>query len=255
MPFATRDGVSLYYEARGRGDSVLFLGDVGLGAWQWGWQHAALTGPSETVVMDTRGCGRSDAPPGDCSAETLARDAGAVLKAHGVASAHVVGAGLGGMAALELARETGRVQSLTLVGTAADGRAYDPEPLFADPTDRAALRESLTSAFSAEFVAEQPDVLEQIAAWRADEDASRADWERQAAALSGFEVSAPYEITEPALVVHGEADRLCSVDAGEALADDLPRGEFFPVEGAGHFVHVEASKPVNDRLLAFLDEA
>ena len=254
MPHATRDGVSLYYEARGRGDSVLFLGDVGLGAWQWGWQHAALAGPYETVVMDTRGCGRSDASPGDCSAETLARDAGAVLKAYGVASAHVVGAGLGGMVALELAHETGRVRSLTLVGTAAEGGAYDPEPLFADPGDESALRQSLTNAFSPGFVEEQPDVLDRIAEWRAGEDASPADWERQAAALAGFETPALYEITEPALVVHGEEDGLCPVEAGEALADGLPRGEFFEVEDAGHFAHIEASKVVNDRLLAFLDE-
>lgn len=254
MPHATRGGVSIYYEAQGSGDPVLSLGDVGLGAWQWGWQHAALAGPYEAIVVDTRGCGRSDAPSGDCSMETLARDASAVLKDHGVASAHVVGAGLGGMVALELARETGRVRSLTLVGTAASGDAYDPAPLFADPGDESALRESLTNAFSPGFVEEQPDVLDQIAEWRAAEDASRVDWERQESALAGFEISALYEITEPALVVHGEEDGLCPAEAGEALADGLPRGEFFEVEDAGHLVHVEASKVVNDRLLAFLNE-
>lgn len=252
MPYANNDGVSLYYETAGSGDPVLFCGDVGFGAWQWGWQHAAVVGPHEAIVMDTRGCGDSDDPPGDCSMQTLARDAGAVLKDHGVASAHVVGAGLGGMVALELARNTGRVQSLTLLGTAASGHSYDPGPLFADPDDEQALRSSLAPGFSDAFATEQPDVLDQIVEWRAGEDATRESWDRQTAALDGFVIDALYEITEPALVVHGEDDRLCPAAAGEALAEGLPRGEFVGVEDAGHFVHVEASRVVNDELLAFL---
>lgn len=253
MPYATNDGVSLRYETAGSGDPVLFLGDVGLGAWQWGWQYAALAGPFETVVAETRGCGDSDDPPGDCSTATLSRDAAAVLSDHGVRSAHVVGAGLGGMVALELARNTGRVRSLTLIGTATAGAEYDPAPLYADPGDETALRESLSSVFSAEFAAAQPEVLDRIAEWRAVEDASREAWERQAAALDEFEIGALYEITEPALVVHGENDALCPVSVGAELAEGLPRGEFHSVEDAGHLVHVEASKVVNDRLVAFLD--
>lgn len=254
MPYATNGGVSLHYERAGSGEPVLFCGDVGLGAWQWGWQHAAIAGPHAAIVLETRGCGDSDDPPGDCTMETLARDAGAVLNDCGVRSAHVVGAGLGGMVALELARATGRVRSLTLIGTAASGDSYDPEALFADPDDEQALRSSLAAGFSDAFAAEQPDVLDQIAEWRAGEDATREHWERQAAALSGFAVDALYEITEPALVVHGEADRLCPAAAGEALAEGLPRGEFVGVAEAGHLVHVEASRVVNDDLLAFLAE-
>lgn len=255
MPHATNGAVSLYYEADGAGEPVLFCGDIGLGAWQWGWQHAAVAGPYETLVMDTRGCGRSDAPQGNCSVEALARDAGAVLQAHDVRKAHVVGAGLGGMAALSLAHNTGRVRSLTLIGTAAAGDAYDPGPLFAEPSDEAGLRESLEHAFSSEFVDAQPEVLDQITEWRAMEDADGESWERQRAALGEFDIGPLYEITEPSLVIHGEDDELCSVEAGEALADGLPRGEFLDVEGAGHFVHMEASKDVNDQLVAFLDDS
>ncbi|TKX40099.1 alpha/beta fold hydrolase, partial [Halorubrum sp. SD690R] len=171
MPDANNDGVSLYYETEGDGEAVLCCGDVGLGAWQWGWQHAALAGPYELIVADTRGCGRSDPPPADCTVETLAEDAVAVLRDHGVRSAHVVGAGLGGMVALELARTTGRVRSLTLLGTALAGDGYDPEPMFAPPTDEAALRSSLEAVFSREFLDEQADAISQFVEWRAAEDA------------------------------------------------------------------------------------
>ena len=255
VPDANNDGVSLYYETDGDGEAVLCCGDVGLGAWQWGWQHAALAGPYELIVADTRGCGRSDDPPEDCSVETLVDDAVAVLRDHGVRSAHVVGAGLGGMVALELARTTGRVKSLTLIGTALAGDGYDPEPMFAPPTDETALRASLETAFSREFVDEQADAIAQFVEWRAAEDADPESWERQAAALESFEIEEPWEITEPTLVVHGSEDRLCPIARGRELSDDLPNAELFEVEGAGHLAHVEASKVVNDRLGEFLETA
>ena len=255
MPYASNSGVSLYYEADGGGEVVLCCGDIGLGAWQWGWQHAALAGPYELLVGDTRGCGRSDDPPEDCTIETLASDAVELLREHSIRAAHVVGAGLGGMVALELARTTGRVHSLVLIGTALTGDGYNPEPMYADPTDSEALRTSMEAAFSHEFVAAQPDAVADITKWRAAEDADPESWQKQAAALSSFAIEAPYEITEPALVVHGSDDRLCPPVRGEELAADLPNGEFYEVEDAGHLAHIEASRDVNDRIQGFFEDA
>ncbi|MFW5976270.1 MAG: caspase family protein, partial [Alkalispirochaetaceae bacterium] len=54
-----------------------------------------------------------------------------------------------------------------------------------------------------------------------------------------------YEITQPALVVHGGDDTVWPADRGAALAEGLPRGEFRDVAHAGHLVHIEASRHVN----------
>ncbi|MEM4781732.1 MAG: alpha/beta hydrolase [Halalkalicoccus sp.] len=255
MATVRRDGVSLYYEREGSGETVVFLGDVGLGAWQWGWQHAALAGPYETVVFDTRGTGRSDAPPGPYTVSTLAADLEAVLADHGARRAHLVGAGLGGMVALAYAREHGRAGSMTIVGTAPDGRSAERyEALFAPRDDLDALRESLSALFSPAFHAEQPDAIEGIAQWRAAGDADRAGWEAQNAAFEGFDANDwLHEITIPALVLHGEADEIVPVEDARALAEGLPRATLETYEGAGHGVWIERSRPVNDRLLAFLD--
>jgi pimeloyl-ACP methyl ester carboxylesterase len=75
----------------------------------------------------------------------------------------------------------------------------------------------------------------------------------QRAALDGFEAGPLYEVDQPALVVHGGADRAVPAAAGRELADGLPRGEFEAYPDAGHLVCVERSQPVNDRLLGFLD--
>ncbi|WP_435348399.1 alpha/beta fold hydrolase [Haloarchaeobius sp. HRN-SO-5] len=254
MPTTTRDGTTLYYETDGDGETVAFVPDVGCGAWLWGWQHAALAGPYETLVWNTRGTGRSDPPAGPCSVATLANDLDAVLSAHGTRSVHLVGCGLGAMVALHYARQSGRVRTLALLGGAATGDEYDPDPMFADPGDEAACRETLSAVLSDGFRADHPDVCDGIARWRCDEDADEESWRYQRAAVDGFDARPLYELDQPALVVAGGADELVEAGAGRRLADGLPRGELRSFPDAGHFVGVERSRPVNDALRGFLDD-
>jgi pimeloyl-ACP methyl ester carboxylesterase len=255
VPTATNGGVELYYEVDGDGEPVAFLGDVGYGAWQWAWQAPAVAGPFEAVVHDGRGVGRSDAPPGPYAPADLLRDLRAVCAAAGAGRPHLVGAGLGGLLALATALD-GPVnpRSLVLLGTAASGDDIDPEPLYGDPDDDAALAASLRAALSTGFVDEHPDEVDRMVAWRRAEDADRAAFDARAAVLPALDVADRlYEVTTPALVVHGTADAVCPLDDGRALAEGLPRGELRPVEGAGHLVGVEASRAVNDALVGFLE--
>jgi len=249
---ADNGGVSLYYETEGEGEPVVFVNDVGYGAWLWGWQHAALAGPYETVVWDLRGTGRSDAPEGPYVVSTLAADLEAVLADAGVGSAHLVGAGLGGMVALAYAHRYGRARSLVLLGTAADGdRVTDRlAELRADPADPAALRTSLGAAFAADLAA-SPDVVDDIVEWRAADDAAPAAWDAQAAAMRAFEAPPLFAVTKPALVLHGAEDVVVPPAAGESLARALPRGSYRAVPG-GHLCFVEESAAVTDALTAFL---
>ncbi|WP_114577950.1 alpha/beta fold hydrolase [Saliphagus sp. LR7] len=255
MPTAKNGDVAIHYEREGSGEPVVFVPEAGLGGWLWGWQHAALSGPYGTVVWDLRGTGRSDAPPGPYSLSTLVGDLLAVLEECEIRKAHLVGCGLGGAVALETARRSTRAETLTLFGTAPAGEGFALDPLFAPPGDREAIRDSLEVALSAEFRRDQPDAIEGIADWRAEGDADRQGWAAQIAALSGFDATDRLvEITQPALVGAGTADRLVSPEGSRDLADGLPRGEYVAWEGAGHFPFVERSREVNDRLAGFLAE-
>lgn len=265
MTVVTNGDVELYYEGRGdprppadserTADTVAFVNPAGYGAWVWGWQHAALTSGFETVTWDLRGTGRSDAPEGPYAVRALAGDLEAVLSDHGVADAHVVGAGLGGMVALAYAHRYSRAASLALFGTAASGERVGAdalESLFAPRDDPAALRASLRNAFEADIDA-YGDVTDEIVDWRREEDADRAGFEAQAAAMRSFDRSGSlYEVTTPTRVYHGVADAVVPTEAGRDLADGLPRGEFTAVEG-GHLCFVEESAAVNDALLGELD--
>lgn len=253
MPHA--DGI--YYETRGEGatdgvSTVTFVGEVGYGPWQWAWQAPALAGPYRTIVPTTRGTGRSDTPPTPWTPENLLADLRAVWRDAGVSRTHLVGAGLGGRLALAAAGRFDRVARVATLATPRDPDEFAAEALFADPSDRSALRESVpvTDAFRTAH----PDAVDRVADWREAEDAPRPAWTAARDALRAVDPGPYYERTTETLVVHGTGDAVCPPDAGRALSDALPRGEFHAVSDAGHLVGCEAARPVNDRLLAFFGD-
>lgn len=256
MAYADAAGCSIYYTqetAASEASTVVLIGDLGLGAWQWGWQYNALGGLFETIVYDQRGCGRSDAPEGPYSMKDLVTDLKAVLVDANVRQAHLVGCGLGGCVALAAARHTNRAQSLTLLGTPVSGDGYDPSAIRANPADTATLRDSTTALLSTAFCEAQPEVVDQIVDWRADEDATPGPQQAQHAAIEGFDAGPLYELTLPSLVVAGGDDSVVNSETSRRLAEGLPRGDFHQFPEAGHLLTVERSAALNDELVGFLE--
>lgn len=252
----TDDGVELFSETSGDGETIAFVGECGFGAWQWAWQSDALAGPAETLVWDLRGTGRSDTPAGPYDVDRLAADLEAVLADNSVRRVHVVGAGLGGMIALRYAREYGRAASLSLFGTASDGENVDGaalRELFPDPSDAtaAAFRDTLDGAFSQAFL--ESDASEQIIEWRREGDSLGAGLDAQISAVESFAAGPLYELTTPTLVFHGVDDPVVAPEVGRELAEKLPRGAFEAVEGR-RLAHVEYARAVTDRLDGFIDK-
>jgi pimeloyl-ACP methyl ester carboxylesterase len=251
MPVARNGDVRIHYAVDGEGPhgTAVFVGDAGYGAWQWAWQAPGLAGPVETLVTDVRGAGRSDAPQGPYSVADVAADVHSVLDAHGASGVHVVGFGLGGMAALELALTSSRVRGLALVGTAAHGDGLPLDAAYAPPDDADGLHSSLSAALSPAFLDAHPDAIERILSWRTEEDATPDAFAAQRAAVEAFDVrDRLHEVTVPALVVHGGDDRVWPPERAAALAEGLPRGSHVELDGAGHLVGVERSRVVTDRL-------
>ncbi|SDY24135.1 alpha/beta fold hydrolase [Halopenitus persicus] len=255
MPYAVNGSVSIRYEVEGEGPAVVFVGDVGLGVWQFAWQHGAVAGPYAAVTPEPRGLGRSDAPAGPYAFDDLVGDLKAVIAGIDRRSVQLVGYGFGGLIALATAMESARVRSLAVIGTPADGDALDPDRLWADPADRAAVEASTTGLLSDSFRAAHPDVVDRIVDWRVAEDASPETAAAHRAALADADRSDRlYELTVPTLVLHGTADAVCPVEHGRRLADGLPRGTLHPIDDVGHLAGIEASGACNDALLGWLAE-
>lgn len=259
MPWATNDDVELYYERHGTGPPVVFVPTLGFGPWQWAWQYPAVVGPYAAIVYHGRRTGRSDAPPGPDRIKDLVADLEAVLAAAEVSRAHAVGLGLGGTVALEYAHHHDRLRSLVLAGTPTGG-ADTPSgdvwrQLAAAREDRAGLERTTRQALSGAFCRDHPEAIAEIVEWRAAEDATLADWKATAAAVDAYEREWPlYTMTLPTLVLHGGADTIVPPANAGRLASGLPRASVHRFVDAGHLVTAERSRPLNDRLIGFLDE-
>lgn len=282
MPFARRDGVSLYYEREpSEQEAVVFLEGLGVGRWLWHWQREAFAGEYDLLFPDNRGTGRSDVglPPlvgrlpeslrglvllklAGYSIEGMAADLEAVLADAGVERAHIIGASMGGMIAQQYALEYDRAASLGLLCTTHGGDQAVPIPegtqeqMYAAPAEagkRETIRHRMGPALTEEFFESNSETIERILDWRLEQDAGELAREAQGAAGLNFDVSDRLrDIEVPAIVVHGTADRVLPVENGRLVAEKLPNARLEMLEGAPHMLMIEHADAVNELLGEFL---
>jgi pimeloyl-ACP methyl ester carboxylesterase len=130
MPYATNDGVRIYYETEGSGPPLfLHCGFTqSLQDWRDAGYVAALRDDYHLVLLDPRGQGKSDKPhdPSAYTHDCLVADIVAVLDAEGVETAHYWGYSFGGRMGFAIAQHAPhRLRSLVVGGNSA--RPQDPE--------------------------------------------------------------------------------------------------------------------------------
>ena len=263
MPFADNDGVQLAYERDGvaDADTVVFVCGLGYGTWMWNWQRERLADEYDLLLWDNRGAGDSDAPEGPYTVPEMAADLEVVLEDAGVESAHVVGASMGGMIAQQYVLDYDRAETVSLLCTTPGGPEEIPIPgttlerMFGVPAEygrRDSIRYKMKPALTDEFWDRHQDVVERIIDWRVESDASDRAREWQAAGVEQFDVSERLgEVSIPALVLHGECDRVVPVGNSDLLLDGIPtaaRQRFD--EGGSHLFFIERS----DDVTAAIDE-
>lgn len=266
MPYATNEGVRLYYEVDGSADeeTVVFVEGLSYGTWMWDWQREALADDYRTLVWDNRGTGDSDEIAGPYTVAEMAGDLEAVLADAGVERAHVVGASLGGMIAQQYALDYDRARSLALLCTTPGGE--DAEPIPPETVDRMLnvpeeydpaeqKRYKMEPAFSEAFWDEHGDVVDRIVEWRLETDPSEAAYGAQAAAAESFDVSDRLgEVDVPTLVAHGTGDRVVPVDNADLLAGNIPEARLELFAGAPHLFFIERADEVTATLREFIAE-
>jgi pimeloyl-ACP methyl ester carboxylesterase len=134
MPYASRDGVSLYYASRGGGEPhLLFVPGWCCDERFYAPQLSYFGQAHAVTVLELRGFGRSSIPADGYDIPNLADDVAWVCETAGISRPVVVGHSLGGMIAIELAA---RHPDLPRAVVADDPGPIDPLPesaeLFAD---------------------------------------------------------------------------------------------------------------------------
>jgi 3-oxoadipate enol-lactonase len=264
VPTVRVNGTRLYFERQGRGEPLLLITGFTISSAVFEPILDAYGGRFECVIYDNRGSGRSDVPVRPTSMAELAADAGGLLEAIGIASAHVYGLSMGGMIAQELAiRFPERVRGLVLGGTTPGG------PRAARPTLRELRALGAAAAtgrhdgerswlagwlFSDDFRREQPErVRELLRLFGRHRATAQGAWVHWWASVYHDTVSRLPRIEAPTLVMHGECDAMAPISNARLLAERIPDAELAVVPGAGHAYALEAPKASLELLTAWLD--
>jgi pimeloyl-ACP methyl ester carboxylesterase len=259
-------GITLCYETFGDPSDPGALLIMGLGAQMVTWQDDFCEELAErglyVVRFDNRDIGRSThlqgpppslrqllrySVPARYTLADMAQDTVGLMDELEIASAHVVGASMGGMIAQSIAaRHPMRVRSLVSMMSSTGGRwvgrpALSSYAIFLRkaPRQRDAFIEHAARLFAKVGSRGIPQDIEgtrRIAALSFDREIDRTGAGRQLAAIiaSGDRTAELQRIAAPTLVIHGSVDPLVSPSGGRATARAIAGAELMMIEGMGH---------------------
>ena len=264
-------GIDLYYETHGKGEPVYLIPGTGSAGNVWEWyQVPALSKHYQVVIMDTRGTGRSSAPPGNYTMEQLACDIAALMDHLGHKSAHLIGHSMGGRISMALALSYPlRVRSLVLAASGSGPASrtgpdcipglpfYLVSELVEKGYDEWVRSKYCDSStwFTPDFRAKHPDkvrafydmVWSQHAKWRPYLQIclARHNWE------GTYRLG---DIAVPTLVVCGDADTADSnhLAQAEAMAARIPNSEYQVIKDQTHGFFWQAPDESNAVMLDWL---
>ena len=255
MPYANHGDVRLYYETFGDPASPALLLINGLGSqsinYHTDWCRMFVDEGFFVIRFDNRDVGLStqfDGATADppYTLADMAGDALAVLDDAGVGRAHVVGFSMGGMILQKLAIDhPGRLLSITSVmSTTGDGDVGNPTPealeflLTPAPSDREG---AIARHVAANRVYGSPDHFDEerlranaAAAYDRAHHPEGAGRQIRAVMADGSRTEALRQVRVPALVLHGDRDRLVDISGGRRTAEAIPGARFVVLEGMGH---------------------
>ncbi len=250
MPSIDAGGTELHYERAGSGEPMLLIQGMSATHLGWGRPFLSLLEQSfECIVFDNRGMGLSGPAELPFGTADLAADTAALIEALGIGPAHVVGISMGGMIAQELAlAHPEKIRTLSLGATYCGG----PEGTLMAPDDVKLLGEAMASGDRDRVLRAMweinlsPDFREDDDRYAAFNEmaialpAPRKVIMQQMRACAAHDTSERLpQISLPAQVVHGTADRLLGVANGLRIAA-LLGVEPQLLDGIGHMFWWEA---------------
>jgi pimeloyl-ACP methyl ester carboxylesterase len=252
--------LDIWTEQVGEGPDVLLIGGAGDTVESWQFQLDGLADRYRLTAFDNRGAGRTAMPSGPVSAETMADDAAAVLRALDIPSAHIAGFSGGSIISQELAlRHPQLVRSLVLQST---WPVMDPYlrswALFVRwlaevaPSERAFLEGFFLAIYTprAHNDGTVDQIIEEVLAFPHKQSAE--DLQRFLDAFVDHDTTDHLaEITAPTLVLAGGRDVTSRPELGRAVAERIPGARFEVMEEEAHQPFQEVPDEWNARVDAF----
>ena len=268
MPYAEAAGCKLYYEETGTGHPIVFVHEFGADHREWETQVRFFSREYRCITYPARGYPPSEVPadPALYGQEHAVNDIAAVMRAAGVAKAHVVGLSMGGFATLLFGLRYPQMASALVVAGAGSGapRAIHAQfkadnqargdKLIAEGWKGAPALESGNSPTRVQLRKKDPRGWAEFIAHLEEHSPlgtgltmkhyqggreSIFDWE---AALRGMQV--------PTLLAVGDEDGPC-IETNVWLKQVLPNAGLWMHPRTGHAINLEEPAAFNREVAAF----
>ena len=261
----TPDGVRLsYLDWGGAGDPIIFLHGGALTAHTWDLVCIGLRDTYRCIALDLRGHGDSDWCD-DYRIETATADVAALTDSLGVARCHLVGMSLGGTIAAHFAgAHPERAATLTLVdvGPDVDFAATRSLRNFVEVSqDVSSIEAIVAAALLVNPHADRDKLVYRLMhsmqrtaqgsyRWKVDRRQPH-DYDHILGKLAELPALAP-RIACPVLVARGARSRIFSDEAAARCAALFARGQWIPIEEAGHNIQEDNPRALIDALKRLL---
>jgi 3-oxoadipate enol-lactonase len=258
------NGATLYYEAQGEGDTLVFVHCAPGDSTLWDPQFGTFTPTHYVVRYDARGFGRSSFLPGHFAFHEDLRGLLDVLR---IDRATVVGLSLGGRTAIDLAlSHPERVRALVLANSGVSGSALVPQPPGLSEVDAALTRGEIADAaelmtriwFDGPRVPAAVDPT--LRAWFLGRTRDRFERLQQfgQGRATHLDLDPPAvgrlnEIRCPTLILTSDLDQPAILDLGSRLAASIAGAQAVRIQGAAHIVNLERPQEFNAELASFLN--
>jgi non-heme chloroperoxidase len=275
MPYVTvgkenSGNIDLYYEDHGSGKPVVLIHGYPLSGASWEKQTAVLLAAGHRVITyDRRGFGKSSQPTTGYNYDTFAEDLHKVVTQLGLRDFSLAGFSMGGG---EVARYLGKygskgVSKAVFISSVPPFLLKTPDnPEGVDGSVFEGLQKAVAAdryAFFTEFFKDfyNTDVL---LGKRISEQAIQASWNVAAAASATASLACVptwhedfrkdlTRVDVPALVIHGDADRIVPIPASGLRTAKLIKGaRLLVVKDGPHCITWTHAEQVNSELLDFL---
>ncbi|MDH3600184.1 MAG: alpha/beta hydrolase [Candidatus Tectomicrobia bacterium] len=252
MPLISLNGIDLYYESNGEGESVTFLHGAGGNHASWWQQAPSFSQTYRCLTLDHRGFGWSTDPQGK-GAACFADDLEALLDELSIERTALVAQSMGGRTASQFTlRHPERVSALVMCDTlgilAWEELSERREKLRAERLATAGESGALSRGYMAPgFIKNQPEMTylyQQVQSF----NPPRADTSPQLTTRRD-ELT---RLSVPTLFIVGSEDPVLPTEIVREVAEAVPDAELLEFDSCGHSVYWENAPEFNRSLGSFL---
>ncbi len=263
MPTIKAGELNFEYYVEGDGPPLLMIMGFAGQANSWGEPIMSRLRERFTCIrFSNRGTGASDKPETPTTVRQMADDAIALLDALEIKRAHVFGISMGGMISQEIVlnypeRVNGLILGCTTPGWA-HGETARPDVAAAMAPEPGLSREEQVRRFllaicAPSFVESGAEFLEKMIVVSLEKPTPIETLVKQTVAVQAFDsLDRLSQIKAPALVIHGDIDRLVPPSNGDMLAAGIAGAQKLTLEGAAHMFFWEQPEKTAEAIIEFL---